>query len=185
MKAPFRVKVKRSGYETKYEIAGEPPHGFSASGFVFGVLDDAQIKKLIRAVITAPLKPPGYFVEMAEAVVAHLVDMYERFDLESYLVSAELGDGNGYLSLDVSLYVDVDEVCGGGDDDGAPPCRLVAAAEAACGDADEHHEVAVRVDVGDAERGIADRAAVRRVALSAIRHVYNAYPDALHVAAYL
>ena len=181
MKTPFKVRVRRNKYETKYEIAGEP-HGFSASGFVLDVLDDAQIKKLIRAVITAPLKPPGYFVEMAEAAVAHLLDMYERFDLESYSVSAELGDGNGYLSLDVSLYVDVDEVCG--DDDGAPPCRLVAAAEAACGDADEHHEVAVRADVGDAERGIADRAAVRRVALSAIRHAYNAYPDALHVAAY-
>ena len=185
MKAPFKVRIRRNKYETKYEIAGEPPHGFSASGFVLDALDDAQIKKLVRAVITAPLKPPGYFVEMAEAVVAHLVDMYERFDLESYSVSAELGDGNGYLSLDVSLYVDVDEVCGGGDDDGAPPCRLVAAAEAACGDADEHHEVAVRADVVNAERGIADEAAVRRVALSAIRHVYNAYPDALHVAAYL
>jgi hypothetical protein len=173
MKAHFKVRVRRNKYETKYEIAGEP-YGFSASGFVFGVLDDAQIRKLIHTIITAPLKPPGYLVEMAEAAVAHLADMYERFDLESYSVSAELGDGNGYLSLDVSLYVDVDEVCG--DDDGAPPCRLVAAAEAACGDADERHEVAVRADVGDAERGIADRAAVRRVALSAIRHVYNAYP---------
>jgi len=46
MKAHFKVKVKRSRYETKYEVAGEPPHGFSASGFVFGVLDDAQIRKL-------------------------------------------------------------------------------------------------------------------------------------------
>jgi hypothetical protein len=184
MKAPFRVKVRRNEYETKYEIAGEPPHGFSASGFIFEVLDDAQVKKLIRAIVTAPLKPPRYFVEMAETAVAHLVEMYEKFGLESDSVSAELGDGNGNLSLDVSLYVDVDEVCGGGDDDGAPPCRLVAAAEAACGDADEHHDVERRVDVGGAERGIVDKAAVRRVALAALRHVYNAYPEALHVAAY-
>ncbi len=90
MKALFKVKVRRNEYETKYEIAGEPPHGFSASGFVFGVLDDAQIKKLIRAMITAPLKPPGYLVEMAETAAAHLVEMYERFDLESYSISAEL-----------------------------------------------------------------------------------------------
>jgi len=178
MKAAFAAKIKRSRYETVYEVVGKPPHasGFSARGFVLTELDDASLKRLIRRVIAAPAKPPEYLIEMAEASVAHALDMFERFGLESYSADAELTVDDVYdasMSLGVSLYVEDDGDCG---DDGAPPCRLVAAAEASCYGLDERHEAMRRADVGNAERGIADKAAVRHVALAALKHAYNACP---------